>query len=247
MNEGDQNAGDGEARSTHDPGDDAPERPRLVPLLAMIRTDRAAHPSALPMVIRSITPAVRAIIRKRTRGTGVDSAFTEDVLQDALLRVVLHAHKCQAATERAAMQWLLRTARSAIIEALRGEGPWRLSLDHERPPSLPPQSYVESVGQRDVLPPEAELLLRLVVDASRALSPEDATLLWMRVIADEEWAVIGATFGITATAARRRFQRAQQAMRANVYRALAAQPPAARDAASAWLHRRLGKDVHDSE
>lgn len=229
--------------NANEPASRATERPLLVPLLEMIRTDRATYPSAMPMVIRSVEPVMRSFIEHRTALIGFDHAFAEDVLQDALLVVSMRAHQCRATTDRAAMRWMLSVAHSTLSTALRRDGPRRLSLDDERSPIEPAQTFDESIGRRAEASPGLEILLRLVVDASRALSGSDASLLWMRLIAEEEWGAIGATLGISATAARRRFQRAQKTMRRRVKDALVVLPPAARDAARSWLRKCLAEDV----
>lgn len=235
--------GEGNARNAEEHTDCATERQVLVRLLAKMRSDRAAYPSTMPMVIDTVEPTMRSFIERRAARIGFDHAFAEDVLHDALLLVATRAHQCRATTDRAAMKWMFSVARSALSDALRHNGPHHLSLDDEQSPPDPSQTFDESIGHRAEGSPGLEILLRLVVDAGLTLSADDATLMWMRLIADEDWATIGAAFGISATAARRRFQRAQHSMRRRVLLALWALPTAKRDSARAWLNKQLREDV----
>lgn len=236
-------AGDANARAVEVPGERTCESTPLVELLATIRTEDAPDPSAMPMVIRAVEPAIRTFIQFRVTRAGFDHSFAEDVLQDALLLITLRAHQCRATSVRSAMSWMRSVARSAITEAMRREGPPRSSLDGQRSAGAAVQSFDESIGRRPECTAGMETMLRLTVDASLALSPQDATLLWMRLIAEEEWSDIGLALGISATAARRRFQRAQRSMRRRVQHELSSLPPGAHAAARDWLRTRLQEEV----
>lgn len=236
------NAGEEDVPNVEQDADCGTERHVLVALLAKVRSDRAAYPSTMPMVIDTVAPAMRSLIERRAARIGFDHAFAEDVLHDALLLVATRSHQCRATTDRAAMKWMLSIARSALSNALRHEGPRHRSLDDGQSPADPSQTFDESIGRRAEGSPGLEILLRLVVDAGLTLSAADATLMWMHLIVAEEWATIGAALGISATAARRRFQRAQRSMRRRVHRALWSLPHAERDTALAWLNKQLQED-----
>lgn len=239
MGEREPNVRERESRANEESGDRSSTGPILMPLMLQIREGGAAYQAAVPMVIRHVEPAIRAFVRRRARDTGHDDAFVDDVVQDAVGLVSTRAHQCRATTDRETMGWMLSVARTALADALRREGPSAVSLDDARFDSISLQSFDESIGRRSAASPGLEILLRVVVEVSSELSAADAALLWMRLIAEDEWATIGIALGISATAARRRFQRMQKTMRQRVRASLQSLPLVARRLAHEWLSKHL--------
>jgi hypothetical protein len=69
----------------------------------------------------------------------------------------------------------------------------------------------------------------------------------MRLIANDDWATIGRSFRISATAARRRYQRAQRTMRRMVATELTQLPDSRRELAQRWLRDRTGHPDTDPD
>lgn len=247
MEERGRNVRKGESRTRCESDDCASARPNLMPLMQQVRAGGPSYRSAVPMVIRHVEPAIRDFVRQRARHTRHDDSFVDDVVQDALGLVAIRVHQCRATTNRETMGWMLSVARTAMADALRREGPRTVSLEGARFDSVGSLSLDESIGRRPAGSPGLEILLRVVVEVSSELSTADATLLWLRLIAEEKWAAIGAALGISATAARRRFQRTQQSMRRRVHDALRFMPLAARRSAQEWLskHPKGHPDAND--
>ena len=145
------------------------------------------------------------------------------------------------------MAWLLSVAHTPLADALRREGPRAVALHDARFDSISVQSFHESIGRRSAASPGLEILLRAVVEVSSELSAADAALLWMRLIAEDEWATIGVALGISATAARRRFQRMQKTMGQRVRASLQSLPLVARRLAHEWLSKHLNEQLDASD
>lgn len=211
----------------------------LVPLLEAMREGGAAHQSAMPIFINYVQRPVRTLLRRRAERYGFDASFVDDVVQEALTRIVVSAHRCAATSDRGAIAWVLQVAHSAWCDTLRREGPRGVSLDDQTVMVETEHSFEESCGRRPLAAPGHEILLRAAVGVMLTLSDEDMALLWLRIIAGEEWAIIGSTLCISATAARRRYQRAQHTMRRKVWEALATLPDCQQLLARTWLLERI--------
>lgn len=214
---------------------------RLVPLLILLREGNAHHPWACATLIETVQRPVRTFLQRRAERCGLDASFVDDVVQDALSRIALSAHHCKATSDARAMGWVFAVARSAWSDTLRREGPARLSLDDPGVHGAALHSFDASRGYRDDVTPGLEILLEVAVDVSRTLPAETGTLLWMRLIGNEEWSNIGTALGLSATAARRRFQRAQHTMRRLVWERLSILSDPQRSLARAWLLARIGQ------
>lgn len=241
MGEHGPNAWDHESRANGDSLERSSARPILVPLMEQMRAGGASYQSAVPTVIRHVEPGIRAFVRRRATRIGRDDAFVDDVVQDTLALVATRGQQCRATTDREAMAWMLCVAQTALADTLRRDGPPQESVDDARFDVDMTVSFDESIGRRPVASPGLEILLRVAVEVSGELSAADATLLWMRLVAEEDWAAVGASLGISATAARRRFQRMQQGMRRRIRAALQSLPPDAQRIAHQWLRKHLNE------
>lgn len=221
---------------------------RLVPLLILLREGSAHHPRACATLIETVQRPVRSFLQRRAERCGFDVSFVDDVVQDALARIAMSAHRCKATSDASAMAWVFAVARSAWSDTLRREGPARLALDDPGVHGAALHSFDESWGHRQEVTPALEILLQTAVDVSLALPTETGTLLWMRLIANEDWSHIGSSLGLSATAARRRFQRAQRTMRRLVRERLSTLSAPQRSLAHSWLVARIGDwDTESSE
>ncbi len=131
----------------------------------------------------------------------------EDVEQDALLHLHCHLQDCKADSEGALFAWALMVARRAALDAVRTAFE---QLSVRSPTILERLADDTPLGDEGEAPSAA----RRVVDAQRFLSMRDQELLWRRLVRHETWVEVGASLGLSWTAARRRFQRAQSVLRA---------------------------------
>ena len=134
-------------------------------------------------------------------------AWLEDVTQDALLRVHIHFDACRAETTGAFLAWVMVIARTAALDALRVNNQDRAMLS-----STDSEGIIVDAADEESAPPSS-LAVRVVL-AQAALPERDVELLWYRVIGNHSWHEVGDALGISWTAARRRFQRAQRLLRA---------------------------------
>lgn len=161
-------------------------------------------PSGLLCTLR---PIVRRFLLSKFGRAGEPLPWTDDIEQETLLRVHLHFHACRATSVAGVVAWVLVIARSAALDALRDELPRMRELGG---------SAIEQIADPDAetdAHEPSEVAVQLV-QAQSLLSPRDAELLWHRIVANRSWSEVGSELGISWTAARRRFQRAQQFLRA---------------------------------
>lgn len=241
MGEHGPNVRERESRAKGDSDDRSSAGAILVPLMRQMREGGPPSQAAASTVVHHVEPGIRAFVRQRATRIGRDGAFVDDVVQDTLVLVATRGQQCRATTDREAMAWMLSVAQTALADTLRRDGPRQESVDDPRFDADMTVSFDESIGRRPVASPGLEILLRVAVEVSGALSAADAKLLWMRLIAEEEWAAVGTALGISATAARRRFQRMQRAMRRRIRAALQSLPPNAQHIAHEWLRTHLSE------
>lgn len=175
-------------------------------LFELLRAARAGDQRAHDALVLALRLPIHRFLHARFR-FGVDSAIRlEDVEQDTLLHVHCHLRDCQATSDGALVAWVLMVARRAALDVLR----------------LPAESHgVRSPIALDSLADERladeteepSIAARRVVDAQRFLSERDQELLWRRLVSQESWVEVGVSLGLSWTAARRRFQRAQSFLR----------------------------------
>jgi RNA polymerase sigma factor (sigma-70 family) len=179
------------------------EQPGLYALLrAARRGDRAAH-DALLVALRL---PIRRFLRGRFRVGADPEMALEDIEQEALLHVHCHLGDCRATSDGSLLSWVLMVARRAALDVIREP----LESSGVRSPGLLASlADEESLQEREDVP----IRVRLLVDAQRWLSARDQELLWRRLVSNESWAEVGASLGLSWTAARRRFQRAQRLLR----------------------------------
>lgn len=223
---------------------DCSDRVDLTALLAAHQKGDASDDAALEALLAHLEPPLRRFLGRRVRSMGRDLDFVQDATQQSLVAIVLSVHGCRARSDAELVAWALGVARNQLAELLRREGPWADSLDDDQAPVVAGESFHTSAGQCDDVDPGLDVLLGVVGRISAALPAKAAALLWMRLVAGYEWHEVGAELGISAGAAKLRFQRMQVSLRAQVQKQLAVLPDPARRSAQAWLSRQLG-DVID--
>ncbi|MBI3568122.1 MAG: sigma-70 family RNA polymerase sigma factor [Gemmatimonadetes bacterium] len=174
---------------------------------ALIAAVRAGDPDAATPLFCTLRPIVRRFLVARFGRGGRVHPWAEDVEQETLFRVHVHFHACRASSVGGFVAWVLVIARTAALDALRAE----LPVERDTVRSAIEQFADEnSADDGDDSPSRAVR----VVQAQALLSPCDAELLWLRIVANRSWVEVGRELGISWTAARRRYQRAQRFLRA---------------------------------
>ncbi|MBI3568882.1 MAG: sigma-70 family RNA polymerase sigma factor [Gemmatimonadetes bacterium] len=185
------------------PANESPEE--NVTLDALIAAVRAGDGDAATPLFRSLRPIVRRFLVTRFGRGGIVQPWAEDVEQETLFRVHVHFHACRANSVGGFVAWVLVIARTAALDALRAELP--VERDTYRSAI---ERFADESGAGD---DDSPSLAVRVVQAQSLLPPRDAELLWLRVVANRSWVEVGSEMGISWTAARRRFQRAQRFLR----------------------------------
>ena len=211
----------------------------LAPLVAAIRIGGPDAERALTQLLAHLDRRVRRVVTRRAIAAGRDDHFIDDVVQRTLIAVWRSAEYCVATGDTAVLAWVLTIARNAGSDELRADGPYTSSLSDVLADAALAQGFDESVGRRADLDPGQEVVLRLLGEISREFPDDTAAVMWMRVIAGAAWATIGRELHTSATAAKRRYQRAQHTMRRLVWERLGASAVPEWTLARIWLDRHL--------
>lgn len=152
----------------------------------------------------------------------------EDYAQEAIWRSWVRLSECRAQDDSALCAWALTIA-------------WRIVIAdrHRRIVTVPlTQADVLAVGSAEnqsQIPSLAELLGRIACNAQLRLTPATQELLYVRLIEGARWKDIAVHYQTTLTAVRRRYQRAQAALRRSVITELHNVAEPVRSCAIIWL------------
>lgn len=142
--------------------------------------------------------------------------MAEDVAQEALYRAFRSLRTCRAASEGEVFCWLRTITRRIAIEMLRTHGP---RVSRHGVELTVAAAIAEDGLERDVDGiPGIDSPERRVFDAYDMLPDDSAQVVYLHLITACRWDDVGREMGISATAAKRRYQRAQHAIRTAVKR-----------------------------
>jgi RNA polymerase sigma factor (sigma-70 family) len=183
---------------------------KRVDLFELLRAAHAGDRSAHDALLLDLQLPIRRFLRARFRFDVDPAMWLEDVEQETLLHVHCHLRDCRATSAGELIAWVLMVARHAALDVLR-----RSAAVHDIRSLDVLEELVDHGGADDS---DASLDARRLVDAQRLLSELDQELLWRRLVSQESWVEVGASLGLSWTAARRRFQRAQSFLRQHTER-----------------------------
>jgi RNA polymerase sigma factor (sigma-70 family) len=204
----------------------------LVALLGRARNgvDRVDADAALCTLIERLYPlAARFISRRLTRYRDANE-IAADVAQESMVRIATGITACRAATDHELVAWVLVTTRRTAVDMYRSpsSGLAARSLAVDLDDGLDADTESEVTDPDEASP--RRTLLRLASRAYDALKSSTAELLWWRLIRDAEWSEVAERLETTPAGAKRRFQRAQAAMRRAVLESISGLPSEQRDA-----------------
>lgn len=216
-------------------------------LIELFAEHRVGNGGEVPVarLLERLERPVRNFMRRRARTLGCSGDFEQEATQQALVAIVIGLDGCRARNDGELVAWVLGVARNQIAELLRREGPWGARLDDERVNHCVGESYHTAACALDDVEPGLEVLLEVVGRISMRAQSESAVLLWMRLVGRSEWQEVGEELGISAGAAKLRFQRLQVSLRAMVREQLDLLPEPDRELAHAWLAGRLHEPSSD--
>jgi RNA polymerase sigma-70 factor (ECF subfamily) len=176
------------------------------------------------------------------RRTGLEET-AEDLAQETLIRIAGALGEFRGGTDAEMMVWCRTVAMNIGTDYLRAKrAEWDLGAMHEEIAAVHPgldgpwnaDELAGSEGMR--------ILLRLLERAQTEEMDASQALLWHRLVQGDSWAGTGETLDIPDTAAKRRYQRAQERLRRAVLRSLVKLPLHELQAVRRWMaHRDLAE------
>jgi RNA polymerase sigma factor (sigma-70 family) len=179
---------------------------KRVGLFELLRAAHAGDRSAHDALLLDLRLPIRRFLRSRFRFDVDPAMWLEDVEQETLLHVHCHLADCRATSDGELVAWVLMVARRAALDILRRPAEFNSMRLH---------AVLEGLADPDAGDEDSEpsLDVRRLVEAQQFLPELDQELLWRRLVSQESWVEVGASLGLSWTAARRRFQRAQSFLR----------------------------------
>jgi len=213
----------------------------LVQSLARAQNGERSGAEAL---LISLYPAISRFLSRRFGRDTRTAGIVEDLVQESMLRVAQQMDRCNAHADGQVVVWALTVARRVALEHFRN---WRSGIAlaaasiQLRPEFLPtPQEeaneHADLTGETEK-PSVAVLLSRFAVEAQNELPEATMDVIWARLMEEASWREIGSRLGLTETAVKKRYQRAQDDVRRTVLDRVAHLPDPDRVRVEAYLNR----------
>jgi RNA polymerase sigma-70 factor (ECF subfamily) len=187
------------------------------------RRAQAGSAQALDCLLRRVQHPVYRYLVCRLAAQPDAEDLARDLCQEALIRAVSSIGRCTFASDGRLLAWLLAIARNVLLDHLRharrraevrGEAHWA----HTAAAGLLPG---------DEAPPP-RLLETFAAEALAQVPEATAELLRLRLVSGRSWKEVAGELGIAESAAKRRFQRVQAALRRQILSRLGELSPEAR-------------------
>lgn len=217
------------------------------PLFQLLeRAQEGDAPALEELLVRIQAPAL-AFLRRRLRDPRLEP-FIEDVLAEVLIRVYRHHQKCRAQADREVVAWVLSIARNEALRLLErrplqygvllgDRDPATVGRSASGSPMAPGRQAYHPVEEEPTRSRGLKVVLSILKEVEEEAQPELKRLLYLRLVEGHPWEDVGEAFGISASAAKRRFQRAQISLAKQVMRGIQKLPGSARRAALDFLGR----------
>lgn len=198
--------------------------------------------SGADAVLVSLYPAITRFLSRRFGRDARIVGIVEDLVQESMLRVAQQIDQCRAHADGQVVVWALTVARRVALEHFRN---WRSGIAlasasiQLRPDLLPtsPDANEHADNSETETPSVAVLLSRFAVEAQNELPEATMEVIWARLMEEASWREIGSRLGLTETAVKKRFQRAQDDVRRTVLDRVAHLPDPDRARVEAYLNR----------
>jgi RNA polymerase sigma-70 factor (ECF subfamily) len=205
-------------------------------LATLGRLAQAGCAQALDRLLRRVEGPLYRYLVSRLRAAPDAGDLASDLCQEALIRASASIGRCTFASDARLLAWALTIARNVLLDHLRrARGRAEVRHDAVREPAAGPPPADEGAPPR--------LLETLAAEALAEVPEATAELLRLRLVAGRSWREVGDALGIAETAAKRRFQRAQAALRRRILARVEALPADARGAARRRLSPRGGAEL----
>ena len=184
-------------------------------LLVLLHSARQGDAPALEALLRELYPSIRTYAYRRVRERRDAEALADDIAQEALLRVIHGIASCRAGSIPSLFSWVIVVTRHAMVDLMRNDKDREAWV--QSTPDLQPADERASARAWLAEPSStsaATALLSDIVNCVLCSLPETtAAILHLRTQLRLSWPEVAAEARTTATAAKRRFQRAQRRIR----------------------------------
>jgi RNA polymerase sigma factor (sigma-70 family) len=190
-------------------------------LIGLMRRAVAGDNVALEDLLARLYTPISRFLRRRFGGDPHAESWIDDLTQETLLRVIRFLGDCSATSNGQLMAWVLVIARRVSIDWLRSpdmrKGKSFISMEGDELAGHASSEAWDPPADRSNLLLKDVLLSTLA--ASHDVLPEPTQrLIWLHVILGASWPEIGQAMHMTAYAAKRRWQRAQNRLRKEIIR-----------------------------
>lgn len=177
----------------------------------------AGCPAALEALLGELVGPVRDFHLGwlRSRRDGRDAA--QDLAQETLLRIMRGIGECRARTDRQVMAWALTVARHVALDHSKAERRRRARYFTSPEPeelAAGPSASSWASERMGCDPRNSELMSILAAHLSVA-SESVQEILWIRFVEGGTWSDVAGEMKMTLRAVQRRFQRFEEALRAD--------------------------------
>ena len=198
-------------------------------LAELARRAAAGDGAALDGLLRAVQDRVERYLAGRLAARPDGHDLAGDLRQEVLIRAAGAVGRCRFESDARLVAWVLTIARRVLVDHVRAERARREVLpDRALELMAEEASLARWRGGAHELGP-GELLETLAARALGALPERTRELLRLRVQLGWTWKEVGRALGTTEAGAKRRYQRAQAALRTRFLALLDALPPAERD------------------
>lgn len=190
------------------------------------RQAQAGSAGALNDLLSALQGPLYRYLLRRLRAAPDAGDLACDLCQDSLIRAAASIRGCTFSSDERLVAWVLTIARNVMLDHLRRA--------HRRA-EVRAEQYWARVAAPGLLPgAEADpprLLETFAAEVLADVNEVTAELLRLRLVGGRSWKQVADVLGITETAAKRRFQRAQATLRRQILARVDALPSDARRAA----------------
>lgn len=188
--------------------------PPIADLVALVRAATRGDTRSLEALLARVHPMLR---RYAATTVGTHHDMASDIAQESLVRIVRGIHQLRADNESQIVAWCLAITRNLCIDWLR-----HLAIEPTHNASSSNFAYEAVPERRSDSAEESprQMLFALVSACERELPDITRSILYLRLVEGAPWKEIGHSLELPATAAKRRFQRAQTTLLRSVMRSI---------------------------
>lgn len=210
-----------------------PRNHRMADLLTQLRRDAlAGDRGALEELLARLHHAISRMLQRRLGHGPVATDITLDAAQQATVQVMRALAECRAETDAQLMAWALRIGWNCATDQLRFNLPKYAGVL-----LTSGDGCIANLGEATDEPPTPALasLTEILQSELEKLDADKVRLIWLRVWEELTWQEVGARFGVSSSAAKRRWQRLSHRLQMRVLERVRRLPPSQASPLLHWL------------